>query len=359
MTAPARPVLKRTTMTAVIGLAVLAACDDGPTRPSPAAKPPTPVTVVRLEMTGPDTLPPGESVQYSVVAHRSDGSTRDATSEAVWHSSIQEVLTIAPTGLATGHRSGETHLAARMGPTISTKEVIVVPTGTYRLTGTVRDAGYAVGGARIEITAGRGQGLASSTDLLGGYRVHGVAGNIEIRVNRSGFQDVRRTLQVTSHQTADFDLVLLRPRAEVSGTYVLTVSAGSGCLALPEHARRRSYNAVVTQEGPRLVVTLGGSRFYSSFGQTFNTFRGAVESRSVTFQVGSSSYYYGTSYEVIEELDSSTFLAMVGGVDSTVSQGRISGALYGWLEILQPRTAGGFETIASCHSTAHPFEFAQ
>ncbi len=368
-TSPALCALRGATIAAVIALAVLAACDDGrtPTRPSaPPSPQPSPVTVTRLEITGPDTIQPAENVQYSATAHQSNGSTRDVTSEVSWRTPEHLVLTISPTGLATGLAPGEafisaTGISASGGPWSSGKNVIVLPAGTYRLAGTVRDAGHPVCCARVEINRGTGRGLGSSTDLLGQYRVYGVAGDIEVLVFRNGFQTLRRTLQVTSHQTVDFDLELSRPRTEVSGTYTLTVSAAPECrTALPEHARTRSYNAVVTQDGPKLAVTLGGAKFYTEFGRTYNGFRGDLEPGTVIFQVGSHSYYYGTSYEVIEELDSSTFLAITGHVISTFAEGRISGALHGSIETLRPAT-GGLEKIATCQSAthAHPFELSR
>jgi hypothetical protein len=345
---------------------LLGACDDGPTRPSPSSGPPSappagPVTN-NVVIVGPETLPPGQSAQFSATAHQSDGSTKDVTTEVVWQAWNPSVLTLSSTGLATGRERGETGITVTLpasGRSTST-QVIVVPAGTYRLAGTVKDEGYGVGGgARVEITAGTGRGLAVSTDPSGGYRIYGVAGPIEVRVNHNGFQEVRRSLQVTGHQVADFDLVLSRPRAEVSGTYTLTVIAAPECrAALPEQARIRTYNAVVTQYGPRLTVTLGGSNFYTSHNQTFNSFRGAVEPEKVTFQLGGSLYYYGTRYDVIEALDTTTFLAMTGGVVSTVSAGRLSGALSGTLETLR-EASGRFETVSSCTSSGHQFVLAR
>lgn len=353
--------LKRTRVAALIALAVLAACNDPPTRPSaPPSTQPAPVVVTRLEIVGPDSIQPGESVQYSAIGHQSDGTTRDLTNEASWQATPPTVLTISSTGRATGLDRGEGFLSASAGARGSSKNVMVLPAGTYRLTGNVRDAGHAVGGARVEINGGIGRGLASTTDSLGAYRIYGVAGDIEVRVNRSGFQELRRTLLIASHQTVDFDLVLSRPRAEVAGTYVLTVSAGPECRAvLPEAALVRRYTAVVTQDGPRLAVTLGGSKFYTTNGESHNRFLGAVEPGSITFQIGAYSYYYPTWYEVLEELDSSTFLAMVGGVVSTFSEGRISGVFYGSLEMLGPGAGGNLRTSLVCHSTAHRFEFSR
>jgi hypothetical protein len=85
MSAQVRRALIRTTLAAALASPVLGACDDGPTRPSPPAtpRPPAPVTVIGLEIRGPGTVPPGESAQYSAIENKSDGSTRDVTTEAV------------------------------------------------------------------------------------------------------------------------------------------------------------------------------------------------------------------------------------------------------------------------------------
>ncbi len=343
---------------------LLGACDEGPTRPSPSSGPPGappagPVTN-NVVIVGPDTLPPGQSAQFSAIAHQSDGSTQDVTTEAVWQAWNPSVVTIWPTGLAIGGAPGDSGITVNARGRSTSTQVIVVPAGTYRLAGAVKDAGYGVGGARVEITAGTGRGLAVSTDPAGAYRIYGVAGPIEVRVNRNGFQEVRRSLEVTGHQVADFDLVLSRPRAEVSGTYTLTVIAAPECrAALPEQARIRTYNAVVIQDGRLLTVTLGGSNFYTSHNQAFNRFRGAVEPENITFQLGGSlSYYYGTRYDVIEALDTTTLLAMTGGVVSTVSAGRLSGALSGTLETLR-EASGRFETVSSCTSSGHQFVLAR
>jgi hypothetical protein len=114
----------------------------------------------------------------------------------------------------------------------------------------------------------------------------------------------------------------------------------------------------VTQDGRLLTVTLGGSNFYSSHNQAFNRFRGVVEPENITFQLGGSLYYYyGTRYDVIEALDTTTLLAMTGGVVSTVSAGRLSGALSGTLETLR-EASGRFETVSSCNSSGHQFVLA-
>jgi hypothetical protein len=203
---------------------LLGACDDGPpTRPSPPpSAPPGPVTITRLELAGPDSLPPGATAQYSAIAHQSDGTTRDVTSSALWRTGNPSVLSISSsTGLATAHARGETVVTTNAGGQFALKpDVIVVPAGTFRLGGIVKDGGVPVIGVRVEVTAGTGQGLATTTTSAspqtpfpnGAYRLYGVSGDTEVRVTRDGYQEQRKKFQVTSHQTLDFDLVLTRPR---------------------------------------------------------------------------------------------------------------------------------------------------
>ncbi len=343
---------------------LLGACDDGPpTRPSPpleprTAPPPAPVSSARLEIGGPSTVPPGESVQYSAIAHQSDGSTRDVTNEAAWRTWDPSVLTISSTGLATGRERGETGITVNAGGRDASTQVMVVPAGTYRLAGTVRDEGLPVAGARVEVTSGTGRGLAV-TDILGGYRFYGAAGDIEVRVTRDGFQEQRKSLRVTSHQTLHFDLVLSRPRHEVAGTYVLTVTAAAECpAALP---RVRTYTAVLRQEGPRLTATLQGPKFFVFGNRSLNSFHGVVEPGNVWFQLSGPYDYYGSFYfpEVLEEIDATTFLAVSGTAVTTVSSAGLSGALYGRFETLRSVGPEGFETVESCFSTAHPFVFTR
>lgn len=137
---------------------LLGACDDAPTRPSGGGvNPDVPVTTTRLEIAGPDAVAPGESAQFAATAYQSDGSTRNVTNEAQWRSGNPSVLSISANGLATGRERGEAPItAAFAGRTANKSNVFVLPAGTYRLAGAVRDAGVLVSGARVEVTAGTG-----------------------------------------------------------------------------------------------------------------------------------------------------------------------------------------------------------
>ena len=96
-------------MIAAVALTALTAgCDNTPTQPS--ARSPSPVGTNRIDIGGPGTVAPGQSVQFTATAHRIDGTTADITSTANWRSLRPSVLTITPTGLATGGALGEANI---------------------------------------------------------------------------------------------------------------------------------------------------------------------------------------------------------------------------------------------------------
>ncbi|HEX2340614.1 MAG TPA: carboxypeptidase regulatory-like domain-containing protein [Vicinamibacterales bacterium] len=345
--------------TTTLALAVLAACDDGPTRPSPPAAPPsgTPV-ILSVVITGPDSVPPGATAQYSAIALQSDASSRNVTSEVAWRTSDPSVLSISPTGLASAHDRGETSVTANLAERSAVKTpVIVVPAGTFRLAGIVRDSGVPVFGARVEVTSGTGQGLTATT--AGTYRLYGVAGDIEVLVTADGYLEQRKRLQVANHlATVDFDLQLSRSRAEVGGTYTLRVTAAPECSAmLPPEARTRTFTAAVRQEGPRLSVVLEGSRFFVDRGRTFNRFSGTAVASHVTFYISGPQDFYYSSYgpDVVEQLTDTTLFTMSGSVVATVSSASVSGTLDGLVEAVQGNEPGRLQRIASCRSTGHQF----
>jgi hypothetical protein len=356
---PTNRVAAAAVLIAFAGLPVT--CDKGPTRPtqqSGISNVPTPVSITSLVISGPGTIAPGATAQYAAVVLYSDGSSRDVTSEAVWRSGSESVLTISPSGLATAHNRGETSITVNASSRVAVKnEVIVVPAGTFRLAGTVRDLRLPVAGARVEVIGIPGL-QALLTGSTGTYRFYGVSGDTEIRVFRNGYHEHRQRIEVTSHQTLDVDLILVRPRQDLSGTYTLTVTAAPECGAqLPDIARRRTYTAVLRQDGPRLDVTLEGAKFFLQGSRPLNTFRGTVDPNGVAFQLTEiyEDFYYFYYPDVLEELDPTTFLGVAGTVTATTSSSGSSGTLNGPVETLRHAPFGRLERIASCRSSGHQF----
>jgi hypothetical protein len=165
--------------------------------------------VVRYtEIAGPNVVSPGESVWFSLVAHLSDGSSRDVTSEARWTSRGKEVSVTEP-GVITGVVVGETLVQAQFTERDASTVVTVLVPGTYRLTGQVVDLAQphdAMVGARVEVTTGVGAGQIAHADGSSTYRLFGVSGAIGLRVSMSGYQTIERTIVVTNHLRYDVEL---------------------------------------------------------------------------------------------------------------------------------------------------------
>ena len=346
---------------ALLALATLSGCGDenprSPVTPTPTPAPPSgppPVTISRLELTGPTTVHVGEPAQFTVTAYSSDGSVRDLTGEVSWltHSGI---LPMSAPGLFTGGEKGETALTARLGGHSAVmSSIVVVPRGTYRLTGTIRDAGIAVA-ANSVLVEDDALGHVSPSVINGVYKVYGVAGATRITVTKDGYETVSKQQTINSHQTVDFNLVLLRPRDEVWGRYTLTFTAAPECTALPEDLRARSYTVNVSQDGPRLEVTLEGGRFFSSGGRTHNRFGGILEAQVARFelQVTGFNYYHYFAYDlpdVFEELPGRVLFGIEGRSDAAVSGSSITGSFRGTIGTYSNPPS---RSIARCLSTGH------
>jgi hypothetical protein len=313
-----------------------------------------------VELVGPQTVPLDETVQFTLMAHLSDGSSRDVTSEARWSGGWAEGrhVSIAGPGLVTGTARGWAQISADFVTPESVRHhaftnVIVLPAGTYQLSGRVKEAGSsdgALAGARVEVTTGSGAGQTAVTDWWGYYFLYGVSGETTLRVTKEGYQPATRTLVVADHQAFDMELPLLRPRADVSGTYTLTITAANHCGTglgegnLPEEARVRTYTATVRQDGPRLYVTLSGDA---------GGFDGKVESGYLVFNLA---WYDGEAPYVVERLTASTILTVYGSATVTGSANRFAGTFDGRLRVSEGVWS---DTIAACNSTSHQFVLAR
>jgi hypothetical protein len=319
----------------VIGSAVLlATCDSSPTGPSERIGP-IPVYDVSIEITGPSSIPPDQTAQFTAIVRRSDGTTRDATNEAQWFSSAQGVLTISPTGMATARLRGETRLNARSGSLGGSKTVFVLPDGTFRLSVTVTDSGFGVSGARVEVTGGPAAGLVAvaTFGLDRAYQLYGVSGDTPIRATKDGYQPTDVRVMVTDNQTLNVELTPTR-REDVSGTYTLTITAAAlACRdRLPEEARTRTYTAVLTQDGANVEATLSGAKFVVNASGKGNRFRGRVLPGQLLFELTPyDDYYYsfwGADPDVVEELTNG-YLVLAGIARLSIAPGRLSGRLNG------------------------------
>jgi hypothetical protein len=360
----------RRSTTVGVGLAIVlgmvAACDRSPTRPGAVVPPGSPsVAVVRVEIAGPESLAPGSAVQFRAVAHLADGTSREVTTEAGWHSSNAAVLGVSTDGTARGYQAGEAHVRTAYMGVISTREVLILPEGTFRLSGRVTEADIFPGivGARVEAVSAAQQSLSTMTDATGRYRLYGVPPEFELRVSKDAYHDHLQRLVVAGHQTVDFQLRLVTPRPDVSGSYTLAIAVGPDCgAALPEEARSRRYAAALTQSGGNITVVLFGASFLASDGSARNRFSGTLDPSNdqISFHLREAfdDYYYYYP-NVVERLAEAAFFVPSGRVQSTRTAPEICGELTGLLEVKELLASGRLRRVASCVSSSHQFTLSR
>lgn len=326
-----------------------------PTAPSPGPSGPT---LVRLELTGPGTVAIGEASQFTATAHLSDGSTRDVTAESAWQVTGPPILIVNAGGRLTGFGPGETTVTVSyQGLRATLGGVIVVPPGTYRLKGVVRDAGLPID-ARVTIDDDV-KGRTELNTFNGAYTVYGVAGETEVTVEKPGYLTQTRKQVMASHLVMDFDLQLAGSRPDVTGRYTLEVTAAASCTSLPADLRTRSYGALLEQNGPTVTVTLSGPQFVVDNGRTRNRFTGFVESDRIVFRLASSFddfyYYYFVMPDVFEILSSNRYYAFEGVAVTTARGGLLEGTLQG---AVGQFTGPPYWATSRCVAQAHRFVLA-
>jgi hypothetical protein len=352
----------RPAMALAVGLVLtgwLVGCDNGrhrlPTQPDPAQ------SITRISIQGPDTLTPGSTAAYTVIGHRSDGSAQTLNERTQWFSSSQEVLSVDATGRATAHTSGDTRLSAQIPAFFAGRDIIVVPAGTYRLTGLVTEnqsGGAPVGNARVEVRADGALALSTTTGVDGRYRFHGVVGDIELRVTKDGYQSGTTGVFVREHLSHNLELSTAEPRRDASGTYVLKIVAARSCRELLEESlRSRTYSARISHEGVAVDVRLSGAAFAVTPLGRGDRFTGRMEPAGITFTLAPhiSSYYGYAQYpNIVEKLESPGWVAVDGTVLVRETPAGFAGMLEGAYQYFRFDPAWGGSPGVTCRG-AHDF----
>ena len=236
-------------LTGVLGLAAVSACGNSPTEPFDGVK--------KLEVTGPTTAAPGQTLRYVATAHYVDGSTRDVTGDVTWNSTNSGLLSFTSPGVVTAKFNGEADVTAIFHVFNVKVHVLVLEPGTFKLTGTIKERGGGglPFGGRISILSGVGQGKLA---FGGAYMFYGVAGPIRLEVSSTGYVSGVHDIDVTGHTVHDFELVPVETPVDVAGDWTLTLGPPPpGCPdGLPALAQTRSYSLAVIQKGTELELRL-------------------------------------------------------------------------------------------------------
>jgi len=161
-----------------------------------------------LAISGPASIAPGATGTFVATARFTDGTSADYTNNVGWSSSNLDVLTPDAGGHAVGHTLGEAVIKAadRLATISASANVMVVPTGTFRLAGRVLDGRTPLAGATVSITSGTGTGTTVTTDSDGQYRLYGVAGTVQVQVVDANYNRLQQSVTVTDQTVADFTL---------------------------------------------------------------------------------------------------------------------------------------------------------
>jgi hypothetical protein len=358
---------------AVMGCSVLVTtCGDPKTNPPTS---PTPPRAVSVAINGPASVAPGQSAQFTADLRFDDGTTKSVISPNVsWRSSNTAVLQVNASGLATARpNTGDASLTAEVPSTISvsartaTREVVVVPDGTYRLVGVVADAELPtlpVVGALVEVTPGS---LSTTTDATGRYKLYGVPAVSEIRITATGYLQLVQNLQLTTHTTQNFQLALPGPRLQLPGNYSLAIDVTGGCPGsrpLSTDLQHRRYDAVVTQNAQALTVTLTEPIFRLNSTSKGNRFTGQAGATGAVFTLEPYYSYYYAYYgpfgypSVVERLSNGTFLVIEGKAVTTGSAAGFSGQLNGSISNYDSRFPTTANFLGGCFSSTLQFSLS-
>jgi len=346
----------------VVFIAVAAGCGVAAALlPSCGSSPPAPSqpTIYRITISGPATIAPGSTAQLTATVLYTNGSTTNQTDLVQWHSSDTSILTVAAGGVASGIQSGDVTVTATLNPAIAgTQAIEVVPTGTFRLSGTVSGFGSTVSGATIQVNGGIGAGLSVLTNFAGAYRVYGVAGNVQVTVSKDAYVPVIQNVNVTGNTTVNFDMAPINPPPVLAGTYTLRFIADPSCAtdgagALPSIARDRRYTATIDQSQNRLHVVLSGATLVPGADTMYGTLAG---DGSATFYLDD--YFYYKTFDVAEVLPdgSGHVWAPTGGIIASRSGNNLAGTLDGDLKL---KASANGSLLASCTSTHHTVTFTK
>jgi hypothetical protein len=297
----------------------------------------------------------------------SDGATRDVTAEAVWASNSVILVISAPGLVAGGPYTGQVMLTASVGGLSSTKEVIVVPDGTYRLSGVVSDPVTPAGPipmAEIDAIDAAGRRLTGYTGNDGRYALFGLSGEVWVRIAKTGYQPYSERLVVDDHRTLNVELAIVVPLPNLGGIYTLTIAAADVCGgALPGEAMSRRYSAAVTQVGPSVTMALSDATFVAVAGYGLvvsqsMTLAGVATPTEIRFTLGALGcfgYYYGCGPTIFEQLAPSRFFMPSGRVVVPITPAALAGELDGVIEVQIGSSPGQFNREASCRSSRHQF----
>jgi hypothetical protein len=255
--------------------------------------------------------------------------------------------------------------AGRSGPRSASREILVLPDGTFRLTGTVTEAGATnvpVAEARVEAAADGDPSTAvqtfATTGPDGRYKLYGVPASAHLRIVRNGFVTAVEQIQLAQHETRHFQLRREHPLLDLAGEYTMMIDAApaSRSCNLPDDLRHRTYTVVIAQNGPQLTVTLTDPEFLVDSTGQGNRFTGVVTSNGASFELRSfrDYYYYPNNPDhpdLVELLPNRDLFVVVGKPTVVGTSAGLSGRVNGWINVYRGSRFPNVDWLSGCGTT--------
>jgi hypothetical protein len=260
-------------------------------------------------------------------------------------------FTSAGVAVADASGRGETPVSALYGGKSGSIQVLVLETGSFKLSGVVSESGGgSLDGVTVAVLSGTGQDLQATTGGHGHYALYGVAGPVRLRAAADGFApQVHDVVVVGNDATDTFALTRLAAPADVSGVWTMTVSPSPSCRAgLPVIARGRTYQVQFTQQDTHLQVEISSPTL-----QVFNPYGNddsILGSRVRFIFVGDTDYGEWSTPALYDHLSATETFGFDGSVDGTVTGSEIRGTMNGDLVYWNAPTYG---PAWYCRATNH------
>jgi Carboxypeptidase regulatory-like domain len=295
----------------------LVACG-GDSNPGPSGNP----IITGLSITGPTQIAPGEIARFIATGKFSDGSTQDMTTRATWFSS-GDVRRLAP-GQFEGVQPGEAGIGAFFGRvSAQSQSLLILPPGTFKLSGAVTDASGLVEGVVVEARFGGGSKTVT-TSRDGRYAFYGVSGAVELIASARGYNSANMRFTVTGPTVSNIILTTTATPLNLAGTWTLSLAASSPCSdSWPEAVRHLEEPTQITQDGTRLTLSFTGPTVQQSFVGSFGRIAGTEFSLTINFD----DYY--VDYGLLERPNPTDWVGVYGAGEASGNESAISGTFNG------------------------------
>jgi hypothetical protein len=349
--------VKRFKSSCVLLLILAWACDGGNGSPTS----PSQVTLLGIRVSGPTSVAPGSTAQYTATAEYSDGSSKDVTAGAFWSPTYSETwdpvsragfaLSFTSPGVTAAAIRGERNLFALYEGNRGMLNVLVLEPGTFKLSGVVSNSsGGMLDDVTVEVVSGTGKGLKATTNNVGQYVIYGVAGPVRLRTSADGFRAEIRDVIVTGNGGSEsFALTPVETPADVSGIWTMTVTASPRCRAgLPDIAQGRTYEVRLIQQGTTLQWRISSPTLRD--GDASNSFGSTVLGSRVRLELpGDTDEGEYTSPDIYDRLSPTESFGFTGSAEGTITGSEIRATLNG--SLVYWRDGAGF--VWYCRTTDH------